>query len=251
MYTREYIAKAVKGDYAYGTSVTLNPAENLLVTLIHGIMTLCAGIIWILAKIPLVSDLLEIFARTYPRGAAGFFLRGAYFKAKLGHLGENVLIDLGVIIWNPKNVSIGDYSHIDTNVKIEASGSIKIGNYVHVASNSLLQGRGTLTIGDYADIAAGSLIYSGVNHYTDGRTKAFYEMSSCAPADRQFVKCAPVTIGKSAFIGLNSVIMPGVTIGEGAIVGACSFVNADIPPWKIAVGIPARVIKDRPKDVKE
>lgn len=247
LYTREYIAKALKGDYAYGTTVQLNQFENVIVTIVHAVMSLCASVIWLLAKIPLISDLTEIFVRTYPRGAAGFFLRGAYFKAKLGHMGENVLVDLGVIIWNPKNVHIGDFSHIDTNVKIEASDSVTIGSYVHIASNVLLQGRGTLTIGDFADVAAGSLIYSGVNHYADGKTDKSYEMSSCAPADRQFVKCAPVRIERSAFIGLNSVIMPGVTVGEGAIVGACSFVNSDVPPYKIVAGTPAKAIKDRPK----
>ncbi len=248
MYTREYIAKAVKGDYAYGTTVRLNMLENLLVSFIQVLMALCGGLIRLLAMIPLVSDLLELFVRNYPRGAAGFFLRGEYFKAKLGGMGKNVLIDLGVIIWNPKNVRIGDHSHIDTNAKIEASDSIEIGSYVHVASNTLLQGRGTLFIGDYADIAAGALIYSGVNHYTDGRTKSFYEMSSCAPADRQFIKAAPVRIEKHAFVGMGSVIMPGVSIGEGAIVGASSFVNSNIPPYKIAFGAPARVIKDRPRE---
>ncbi|MCI0482872.1 MAG: acyltransferase, partial [Candidatus Dadabacteria bacterium] len=241
LYTKEYIAKALKGDYAYGSTVELSAAENLLVLIIQTGMSAFSSAIWLLAKAPLISDLLEIFIRNYPRGAAGFFLRGAYFSAKVGAMGKNVLIDLGVTIWNPKNLSIGDFSHIDTNVKIEASDSIRIGSYVHVASNALLQGRGTLMIGDYADIAAGSLVYSGVNHYTDSRTDRFYEMSSCAPAERQFVRCAPVRIGKSAFIGLNSVVMPGVTIGEGAIVGACSFVNSDIPPFKIAAGAPARV----------
>jgi acetyltransferase-like isoleucine patch superfamily enzyme len=246
LYTREYIAKALKGDYAYGTTVRLSSSESAIVTLIHAAMMLFASVIWVFAKIPLISDLTEIVVRTYPRGAAGFFLRGAYFKAKLGYMGKNVLIDLGVIIWNPKNLSVGDFSHIDTNVKIEASDSVSIGSYVHIASNVLLQGRGRLAVGDYADVAAGSLIYSGVNHYTDGKTDRFYEMSSCAPADKQFVKCAPVRIERSAFIGLNSVIMPGVTVGEGAIVGACSFVNSDVPPYKIVAGTPARVIKERP-----
>ncbi|MBI4830853.1 MAG: acyltransferase [Candidatus Lindowbacteria bacterium] len=246
LYTKEYIAKALKGDYAYGAVVALNPAENLLASAIQAGMSVCVLVIRLLAKIPGISDLLEIFVRNYPRGAAGFFLRGAYFSAKVGNMGKNVLIDLGVTIWNPKNLSIGDFSHIDTNVKIEASDAVTIGSYVHIASNVLLQGRGTLAIEDYADIAAGSLIYSGVNHYTDGQTNRYYEMSSCAPADKQFVRYAPVRIGKSAFVGLNSVVMPGVSIGEGAIVGACSFVNSDIPPYKIAVGAPAKVLKDRP-----
>jgi len=247
LYTKDYIAKALKGDYAYGTTAGLSVAENLIASVIQAVMAVCAAVIWVLAVIPFVSDLLEMFVRTYPRGAAGFFLRGAYFKAKLGYMGKNVLIDLGVTIWNPKKLSVGDSCHIDTNVKIEASDTVTIGNCVHIASNVLLQGRGTLTIGDYADVAAGSLIYSGVNHYSDGETDKFYEMSSCAPADKQFVKCAPVKIERSAFVGLNSVVMPGVTMGEGAVVGACSFVNSDIPPYKIAVGTPAKVVGDRPR----
>ncbi len=246
-FTKEYIAKGLKGDYSYGTSVELNAFENVAATVIHAGMTLCGGVIWILAKIPLVSDLLEMTVRNYPRGAAGFFLRGAYFKTKLKHMGRNVLIDLGVTVWKPENLEVGDFSHIDTNVKIEASDSVKIGSHVHIASNVVLQGRGTLAIADYADVAAGCLIYSGVNHYTDGHSDRFYEMSSCAPADKQFVKSAPVRIERSAFVGLNSVVMPGVTVGEGAIVGACSFVNSDVPAYKIAVGTPARVIGERPR----
>ena len=98
LYTKEYIAKALKGDYAYGTEVRLSAAEDLFVSIIQTVMTVCAAVIWILAKIPLVSDLVEMFVRVYPRGAMGFFLRGAYFKEKLGYMGRNVLIDLGVVI---------------------------------------------------------------------------------------------------------------------------------------------------------
>ena len=246
LYTKEYIAKGIKGDYSYGTTVELTAFENLLASLIQAVMFLCASFIWVCTKIPLVSDFVGLVAENYPRGGAGFFLRGAYFKAKLRHMGVNVLIDLGVSIWNPQRVSIGDNSHIDTNVKIEGGQSVTIGNYVHIATNVVLQGGGNLTIGDFADVAAGSLVYSAVNHYTDGETDKFYEMSSCAPADRQFIRTAPIRIEKSAFIGLNSVIMPGVTLGEGAVVGACSFVNSDVEPYKIVVGVPARPRWDRP-----
>jgi galactoside O-acetyltransferase len=251
LYTKDYIAKALKGNYYYGTTVELNAVETLLASIIQAMMAVCASIIWLLAKIPLLTDLLELFVRNYSRGAAGFFLRGAYYKAKLGYMGKNVLIDVDVVIWNPKNLSVGDYSHIDTNVKIEAGHSVKIGKYVHIASNVLLQGGSSLTIADYADVAAGCLIYSAVNHYTDSETDTYYEMSSCAPADKQFIRQAPVRIERSAFIGLNSVVMPGVTVGEGAIVGACSLVNRDVPPYKIVVGSPAEPIKERPRPAHE
>jgi len=245
-YTREYIAKALRGDYSYGTSVRASGPENLLAMIIQAAMLVCGSVIWACAKIPLVSDVVEMFVRNYPRGALGFFFRGAYFKAKLGHMGRNVLIDLGVSIWNPEKVSIGDNSHIDTNVKIEGGKSVAIGSHVHIASNVLLQGLGTLIIGDYADVGAGSLIYSGVNHYTDGESDRFYEMSSCAPSDKQFVKTEAVRIEMSAFVGLNSVVMPGVTVEEGAVVGACSFVNSNVSAYTIAVGVPAKMIGERP-----
>ena len=251
LYTKDYIAKALKGNYYYGTTVELNAFENVFATIIQALMVVCASIIWLLVKIPLLSDLLELFVRNYPHGVAGFFLRGAYYKAKLGYMGKNVLIDVDVLIWNPKKLSVGDYTHIDTNVKIEAGNSVNIGSYVHVASNVLLQGGSSLTIADFADVAAGCLIYSAVNHYTDGETDKYYEMSSCAPADKQFIRQAPVKIERSAFVGLNSVVMPGVTIGEGAIVGACSLVNRDVPPYQIVVGSPAKPVKERPRPARD
>ena len=55
----------------------------------------------------------------------------------------------------------------------------------------------------------------------------------------------PVTIGNDVWIGLNAVIMDGVTIGDGAVIGACAVVTKDVPPYAIAVGIPAKVIKYR------
>jgi acetyltransferase-like isoleucine patch superfamily enzyme len=67
------------------------------------------------------------------------------------------------------------------------------------------------------------------------------------PTYRNPVLRKPVIIKKDVFIGAGCLILPGVKIGEGAVVGACSMVNRDIPPWKVAVGAPAKPIKDRPK----
>lgn len=55
---------------------------------------------------------------------------------------------------------------------------------------------------------------------------------------------APIHICKGVHVGMGSIIMPGVTIGEGAIIGAGSLVTKDIPAWTIAVGSPAKVIKE-------
>lgn len=57
------------------------------------------------------------------------------------------------------------------------------------------------------------------------------------------LKYAPITIKDGAHIGIGSIIMPGVTIGEGAVIGAGAVVTKDVPPYSIAVGTPAKVIK--------
>jgi acetyltransferase-like isoleucine patch superfamily enzyme len=57
------------------------------------------------------------------------------------------------------------------------------------------------------------------------------------------LKYAPILIQDGAHIGIGAIIMPGVTIGEGAVIGAGSVVTKDIPPYSIAVGTPAKVIK--------
>lgn len=57
-------------------------------------------------------------------------------------------------------------------------------------------------------------------------------------------KIAPIRICKNAAIGMNSMIMPGVTIGEGAVIGSGSLVTKDIPAWTIAIGHPAKVMKE-------
>ena len=57
----------------------------------------------------------------------------------------------------------------------------------------------------------------------------------------------PVRIEKDAYVGSNAVVMPGVTIGEGAVVGASSLVIKDVEPYHVVVGVPARVMGKRPK----
>ena len=73
------------------------------------------------------------------------------------------------------------------------------------------------------------------------RDLSFYEVGK--PVMDCPLKTAKVTIKDGAHIGIGAIIMPGVTIGEGAVIGAGAIVTSDIPPYSLAVGIPARVIK--------
>ena len=253
LYDDEFIARAIRGEYTGAQERRLSLSGRILVRILQSGMAVAYGGIFILCHIPLVSLLFETFARTFSRGAIGFFLRGAYYKSRLRRMGKNVFIDVGVTIWTPENVEIDDGSHIDTNVTILGGsrdhGYVQIGKYVHVASNCMLAGRGGIKVGDYAAIAAGSNIYSGSNYYENPQDKAgrLLSMSGVAPLDMQYVIEEPVVIEDYAFISLNSTVLPGVKVGKAAVIGAHSLVNTDIPPFSIAVGAPARVIKQRPE----
>ncbi len=104
---------------------------------------------------------------------------------------------------------------------------VSIGRNVTVMNGCLMMSAGGITIEDGAQIAANVQLISN-NH-------DLYE--------RNVITCRPVRICKGAWIGAGSTVLPGVTVGKHAIVGAASVVTKSIPDYAVAVGNPARVIK--------
>jgi acetyltransferase-like isoleucine patch superfamily enzyme len=107
-------------------------------------------------------------------------------------------------------------------------GDVRVGEKSWIGPFTLLDGTGGLTIGSYCHISAGAMIYT---HDT-----VAWVLSR---GQTEFDK-APVTIGDCCHIGSGTVIRKGCTIGEHSVVGAQSFVNADIPPYTVAFGVPCR-----------
>lgn len=129
------------------------------------------------------------------------------------------------------NIDFGKYVIIDDFVLIYAKEKIRIGNYVHIASFASISGGGELLMEDFSAISSGCRIVTGTDDFKDhgfGNSTISNEFRN--------VKTARIHIGKFAIIGGNSVILPGVTIGEGASVGAGSVVTKDLEPWGIYVG---------------
>ena len=156
--------------------------------------------------------------------------------------GKGALVYDNAKIIKPDVIEIDDYAKIDDFTFIYGGKGIYIGKYVHIASFVSVIGGGKLYVGNYAAIAAGARIITGTNIYEGG-----YHMSAAAPKEQQKLKVSFIKIGKDGFIGTNAVIHPGVTIGEGAIIGSNSLVLNDVEPWTINVGSPVRVIGKRPK----
>ena len=108
--------------------------------------------------------------------------------------------------------------------------------------NWLVQNAANLSLGRKTDIGAFTYINAkhGVVIEDDVQIGSHCSIYSISTIDG---KQGKVTLKKNCKIGSHSVVMPGVTIGENAIVGACSFVNKDIPPNVVAFGVPAKVIR--------
>ena len=128
--------------------------------------------------------------------------------------------------------NIGENSTVMAPIAGAAFDRVKIGGNVFINSNSLLMARGGITIEDDVMIAANVQLLSN-NH---------------DEYDRQVLTCKPIHIKKGAWIGAVASILPGVTIGENAIVGAGAIVTKDVGDCEVAVGIPARVVKTLDKD---
>ena len=128
--------------------------------------------------------------------------------------------------------NLGENSQIMPPISGSAFDNMKIGNNVFINSNSLLMARGGITIEDDVMFAANVQLLSN-NH---------------DEYDRQVLLCKPIHIKKGAWIGAGASILPGVTIGKYAIVGAGAIVTKDVGDYEVAVGVPAKVVKTLDKD---
>ena len=161
------------------------------------------------------------------------------------HLGDGVVIREWVRFVRPENISIGNHVMIDDFVLLAGGRDqcTEIGNYVHIACFSSLSGSGGITMKDYSILAPGCRIFSESDDYVDGGL-----IGPMIPPALRNARIERVTLERFVCLGANCVVLPGVTIGEGATVGACSLVTADIEPWTVNVGIPAKPMKMRNRD---
>ena len=143
----------------------------------------------------------------------------------------------------PEVISLGDHCIIDDFTFLHGGRGITLGDYVHIAVHALIMGGGVCEIGSFTGIAMGAQVLTGSDDYKGVTLLGPAILPPYRRPIRSFVK-----IGRQCVIGANSVVLPGVTIGDGVAVGAMSLVTHDLPPWTLCYGIPAEPHRDRPKD---
>ena len=162
-------------------------------------------------------------------------------------VGENVQLSDKASIYGVDKIAIGSNVRIDDFVVISAGmDGIVIGSNVHIAVYSSLIGTGKITLSDFSNISSRVAIYSSNDDYS-----GISLTNPTVPEAYKSVMHAPVFIGRHVIIGSGSVILPGVSIGEGAAIGALSLVREGCEKFSIYCGNPAKKIKKRKRCLLE
>ena len=166
-------------------------------------------------------------------------------EERFRRLGKNAKIYPLARVVYPENISIGDETVIDDFAFIYGVGEgISIGNFCHITVHCTIQSGGLLEIGDFSGIGPGGIILAASDDYLGG---GFIGLKVFGDKYRGLSN-KDVTLGRHVHVGAGSIILPGVTIGDGCSIGAGSLVTRDLPEWTICYGSPCKPMKDKPKE---
>jgi acetyltransferase-like isoleucine patch superfamily enzyme len=168
--------------------------------------------------------------------AFDLLMRKIVLKSLFKSFGKDVIISPDFSFLHPETIEIGNGVFIGSHTFIQGriDGYCKIGNKVWIGPYSYFDAR-ALLIEDYVGIGPGIRIL-GSEHTGDPKD---------LPVIQTDLVIKPIKICLNSDIGTNAVILPGVTIGEGAIVGAGAVVTKDVEPFTIVAGVPAKLLKKR------
>lgn len=213
---------------------------------------------WDLIRYEFYTVLLAIIP-----GSLGFALRKIFAQLVFGSIGKGVVIGRSVTLRHPGKIHLDDGVVIDDYAVLDAKGSsnkgifigkevlvgrntvlsckngdIHIGDKTNIAMNCFIQSAKMVTIGERVLFAAYCYLIGGGTHNSE-RTEI--------PVMEQGQTIHGLAIEDNVWLGAGVKVMDGVTIGRDAIIGTGAVVTSNVPEFQIAVGIPARCIKDRRK----
>lgn len=163
---------------------------------------------------------------------------GAFAPQDFRALGPDCVFEPGVLVFHADTITLGRNVYVghQTILKGYYRNEMRIGDETWIGQQCFLHSAGGLTIGSKVGVGPGVKIITSV-HAEAGRDTAVL----FSP-----IEFAPVVVEDDADLGVGAVLLPGVTVGRGAIVGAGAVVASDIPPYAVAAGVPARVLRTRP-----
>ncbi len=162
---------------------------------------------------------------------------GAFAPADLRACGEDCVFEPGVLVFHPENVSLGRNVYVGhgTILKGYHKNELRIGDQAWIGQQCFFHAAGGLTIGARVGIAPCVKILTSQHEEAGRETPVLFSP----------IAFAPVVVEEDADVGIGAIVLPGVTIGRGAIVGAGAVVTRDVPPFAVVAGNPARVLRTR------
>ena len=201
-------------------------------------------------------------------GALGLFCRKIFYPLMIPNCGRGIVWGKNMVIRYPQKIRIQDQCIFDDGCVLDAKGEsnkgISIGKFSMLGRHTVLGCKNSdIFIGDHAGISPHCIIHavdsSGVTVeenvvigpmvYLAGGGNYHFERMDIPISEQGMDFKGGIHIGKNCWIGANTVVLDGVTIGNDTIVGAGSVVSKDLPPFAIALGNPAKIIKMRGEGV--
>lgn len=175
---------------------------------------------------------------------------GRATRGELASCPDSVVLEEGVLIFHPENVYLGEDVYVGHGAQLKGyyKNQLRVGRGTWIGQAAFLHAAGGITIGQDVGIGPHVCVLTS-SHILPGRRDA----SEAAAADgageddlpilRRPLQFAPVTLADGCDIGVGAIILPGVTVGRLAQVGAGAVVTQDVPPRTIVAGNPARVLR--------
>jgi galactoside O-acetyltransferase len=173
------------------------------------------------------------------------FLTSAELQAcGLSTIGPRTRVSRHALLLRPDRIEIGTDTRIDAFCVVSGSdGGVRIGDHVHLSAHACILGREATVIEDFCTISVRCTILSSDDDYS-GATLT----NPTVPDRMRGARDAPVRICRHAIVGAGSVVLPGVTIGPSAAVGALTLVKEDVPELAIVAGAPMRRVGTRTRE---
>lgn len=204
-------------------------------------------------------EILIVFLGDIP-GAIGYLLRKKLYPILFRETGSGPILGKGITLRCPSRITLGTGVAIDDYGLLDASGTeagITLGDHVIVSRNCVIQNKtAAITIGNHTDIGCNTIISSsgGItigksvliagNCYIGGGRYITERLDLPMMQQGVYTKGA-VTIGDDVWLGAGATVLDGIQIGNGCIIGAGAVVTKNLPDYTVAIGVPAKVVRQR------
>jgi len=163
---------------------------------------------------------------------------GEFKREDFAKIGENVIIEPGVLVFHPENIEIGSNVYIGHNTMLKGyyKNKIIIGDEVFISQNCFLHGSTGLTVESKVGFGPGVNILGSPHDLSQ---------DNLGPINELPLKYEPIKIESGCDIGMGAIIMGGVTVSRGTQVGAGAVVTKTTEPFSVVVGVPAKLLRYR------